>query len=341
MAKWGEGDPRWIVEERADGTNVNNWHWSEKNATPWSMDRLKELLVNLTIEEGPVKIILSDFKKCEGEATANNRKAKLIFLFEWEIVIPYVARVAGSELEYKGSIEIPNLSDENEADEVDVIITLDSKGPHEQQVRHVLDKKADKIIHEQLGIYIRELKEEFSKGLQLPTDKKPQVVTKGKTITNVDKQAFHNKVVKTDNSSSSGTPVVETKSFSFHEEFKVQPHRLFEVFQDKNLVQAWANGSVDWNFKEGGIFALFGGNVTGTFTQIEPSKRILMAWRLKGYPEGHHADIEFLMKDQRDSTKIEINAARVPSSKAEETQQGLDRYYLQSIARTFGFSSRF
>ena len=27
MAKWGEGDPRWIVEERDDGTNVNNWHW--------------------------------------------------------------------------------------------------------------------------------------------------------------------------------------------------------------------------------------------------------------------------------------------------------------------------
>ena len=27
MAKWGDGDPRWIVEERADATNVNNWHW--------------------------------------------------------------------------------------------------------------------------------------------------------------------------------------------------------------------------------------------------------------------------------------------------------------------------
>ena len=27
MAKWGEGDPRWIVEERSDATNVNNWHW--------------------------------------------------------------------------------------------------------------------------------------------------------------------------------------------------------------------------------------------------------------------------------------------------------------------------
>lgn len=27
MAKWGEGDPRWIVEDRPDATNVNNWHW--------------------------------------------------------------------------------------------------------------------------------------------------------------------------------------------------------------------------------------------------------------------------------------------------------------------------
>lgn len=30
MAKWGEGDPRWIVEERPDATNVNNWHWYGK-----------------------------------------------------------------------------------------------------------------------------------------------------------------------------------------------------------------------------------------------------------------------------------------------------------------------
>ena len=41
MAKWGEGDPRWIVEERPDATNVNNWHWTEKNADGWSKNKLK------------------------------------------------------------------------------------------------------------------------------------------------------------------------------------------------------------------------------------------------------------------------------------------------------------
>lgn len=56
MAKWGEGDPRWIVEERPDATNVNNWHWTEKNACQWSKDKLKELLVGLRLDNKVGKI---------------------------------------------------------------------------------------------------------------------------------------------------------------------------------------------------------------------------------------------------------------------------------------------
>ena len=53
MAKLGEGDARWIVRERDDGANVNGWHWSEKNLTPWSEERLRELLVGISaFEEG-------------------------------------------------------------------------------------------------------------------------------------------------------------------------------------------------------------------------------------------------------------------------------------------------
>lgn len=44
MAKFGEGDARWIVSDRKDGVNVNSWHWQEKDALPWARQRLKELL---------------------------------------------------------------------------------------------------------------------------------------------------------------------------------------------------------------------------------------------------------------------------------------------------------
>ena len=102
MAEWGKGDPRWIVEERPDGkrvdrrkfqvttgritslhfsaTNPNNWHWKEKNATQWSKDKLNELLVGLKVESPDFVCEIKELKKCEGEASANNRKAKLVFL---------------------------------------------------------------------------------------------------------------------------------------------------------------------------------------------------------------------------------------------------------------------
>ena len=99
MAEWGKGDPRWIVEERPDGkktvknsnyipllfliclaTNPNNWHWKEKNATQWSKDKLNELLVGLKVENEQFICVITELKRCEGEASANNRKAKLFFL---------------------------------------------------------------------------------------------------------------------------------------------------------------------------------------------------------------------------------------------------------------------
>ena len=68
MAKWGEGDPRWIVEERPDATNVNNWHWTEKNADAWSKKKLEELLVNFVIEDTKVgNVVIEEMEKCDGK----------------------------------------------------------------------------------------------------------------------------------------------------------------------------------------------------------------------------------------------------------------------------------
>lgn len=57
-------------------------------------------------------------EKCEGEAVANNRKGKLIFFYEWNIVLKWKA--VDSEKKVEGKISIPNLSEENDISEVDV-----------------------------------------------------------------------------------------------------------------------------------------------------------------------------------------------------------------------------
>ncbi len=123
MAKWGEGDPRWIMEERPDATNVNNWHWSEENADHWSKKKLEELLVGLEAEgDGSVKAKVTELEKCEGKARANNRKAKLIFFYEWELVLKWVG---GEENKVEGKVTLPNLSEEHtDMGDVDLEVTI-------------------------------------------------------------------------------------------------------------------------------------------------------------------------------------------------------------------------
>jgi len=60
-------------------------------------------------------------EKCEGEAVANNRKGKLIFFYEWNIVLKWTSKEDSSE-KIEGKINIPNLSEENDISEVDVSI---------------------------------------------------------------------------------------------------------------------------------------------------------------------------------------------------------------------------
>lgn len=121
MAKWGEGDPRWIVEERPDATNVNNWHWTERNASPWSQDCIKRLFDNCNVKSDLADLVIKEVEQCEGEASANNRKGKLIFFYEWNIVLKWEGTLKdGTECVHTGSITIPNLSEENDVSEVDV-----------------------------------------------------------------------------------------------------------------------------------------------------------------------------------------------------------------------------
>lgn len=170
MAKWGEGDPRWIVEERPDATNVNNWHWTEKNATPWSKDRLHALLDKFLIKDDDMlpKCTVYCVDRIDGEATANNRKGKLIFFYEWYIVLKWEGKMSYSKSMHKGRATIPNLSEENELDDIEITITVDQPCKEAERLKQFMYNVGRSKIREQLGIYLRELREEFSKGLILP-----------------------------------------------------------------------------------------------------------------------------------------------------------------------------
>lgn len=336
MAKWGEGDPRWIVEERADATNVNNWHWTEKNASCWSKEKLKSLLTSAVLrQEGLGKVKITAVTKCEGEATANNRKGKLIFFYEWVITADWTAVLEDADAaECNGTLEIPNLSEENEPHEVDVNITVKAGGSSGEKVKDFLRKEGTKEIQKKFADYLTALREEYAQDLILPTQKgKPSNSSRSiEKNPDLDLKKMMLNQVKDDEK-------VEMKTITSKQTFKCRIEDLFRVFTMPEMTAAFTRGAVTLDPVKDGKFEMFGGNISGIFEEIEENKLLVQKWRFKSWPEGHFSVVRFEFAQTSDSTDLTLTQTLVPSTDYERTKIGWNTYYWESIKRTFGFGA--
>lgn len=342
MAKWGEGDPRWIVEERPDATNVNNWHWTEKNATPWSKDRLRNLFGNFKIAEKGIDCTVTEIDKIDGEATANNRKGKLIFFYEWNIVLKWSGQLPGGISIHKGNVSIPNLSEENDLDDIEITITVEESNSESEQLKLFMYNVGREKIRQQLGTYIKELKEEYSKGLILPKKESNQKVKPDGVATIT---SGFNKKIEIDKILSTAEPdaklgyKLDLTTLKIKVNFQCRSNELYDALTKPEMVTAFTRGPVRLEPTKGGEFILFGGNVHGKFEELVPNKKIVQTWRLKQWPSGHFSKVILDLEEKDDHTELQLTQTGVPSSEAENTKNNWGRYYWNSIKQTFGFGS--
>ncbi|KAF2884889.1 hypothetical protein ILUMI_21260 [Ignelater luminosus] len=337
MAKWGEGDPRWIVEERPDATNVNNWHWTERDASTWSKEKIKSLFNGVLINSNVANIEITEVEKCEGEASANNRKGKLIFFYEWKLVLKWQGKlVDGTGEEHSGTVVIPNLSEENDIHEIDIQITVKDNEGEGEILKDVMYNGGKHIIREKLSEYIAGLKEEFSKGMILP--KKDEV--KQDNIKNLS-SGFNKKVSMQPVVSNSKPEVkkVDTSTLELKEKFQCRAQDLYDALTKIEMVTAFTRSEVKLDPVKGGVFELFGGNISGVFDELVPGQKIVQKWRYKQWPTGHFSTVNIKFDQKSDHTEINLVQTGVPKSEVDVTKQNWERYYWSSIKRTFGFGA--
>lgn len=348
MAKWGEGDPRWIVEERPDATNVNNWHWTEKNADSWSKKKLVDLLTNLEISDEKVgKISIVELSKMEGEARVNNRKAKLIFLYEWVLQLKWVGVVNGSDEKVEGTLEIPNLSEEHtDMADVDITITTTSPStPESQRLKNFLRKgPGAKKIRDSLAEYVSALKSEFAQGLILPNKDEKVPKAKPSPAPKSDPKVKNFEKLNIGGSSSSSPPSnkLVLDSFNMTETFKCTGMEIYSALTQKQMISVFTGSAAQMSdeAKVGEKFDILNGNIQGEFMELVPYTKIVQKWRLESWvPSEHYSTVEISMQQREDSTQLSVSLKNVPAKEVENTRNGWKRYYWESIKRVFGYGS--
>lgn len=202
--------------------------------------------------------------KCSGEATVNNRKGKLIFFYEWELVLKWSGRLlSNSKLSHKGKLTIPNLSEENDLDAVEITVTIDESNDESETLKQFMYNVGRDRIRQQLGTYIKELKEEYSRNLILPK----KGAEGSESSTSLDqKNAAKNtaaqkaaaaaatsasNVVSNSSSSSIGCKL-DVRTLSMTEEFHCSANDLYNALTKPDMVTAFTRAPAKVDAVRGG-----------------------------------------------------------------------------------------
>eukprot|EP01121_Diplochlamys_sp_Union-15-3_P012358 TRINITY_DN3691_c0_g1_i2.p1 TRINITY_DN3691_c0_g1~~TRINITY_DN3691_c0_g1_i2.p1 ORF type:complete len:217 (-),score=51.59 TRINITY_DN3691_c0_g1_i2:419-1069(-) len=175
MAKVGEEDPRWLVQNRTDGKNVGNWHWAEKNLMPYTKKQLAELFDNLSIPTEDESKLSFTLEHVKGEISLNNRKRRIFYLYDIEVKLNW-SGITKDGNKGKGTLTGSEIVQDNDHRDIKVEVKMDDKdSKNEILLEHVRTKGVEVFI-QTIGNFLTKMKEDNGQSsIQSPEpDEKPK-----------------------------------------------------------------------------------------------------------------------------------------------------------------------
>ncbi|XP_014495257.1 activator of 90 kDa heat shock protein ATPase homolog [Vigna radiata var. radiata] len=353
MARYGEGDKRWIVEDRPDGTNVHNWHWAETNCLEWSRTFFSSLLSNLTILDGEGNLFIktTSLRSLDGEAYINVRKGKIIPGYEISLTLNWHGEAKDSNgaslLQVDGAVEIPYISDENADEDPELRITVNDEGPVGKRIKDAMFSKGKPLILEKVRVWVQSMarggpvKDELEKKpapSPSPSPARPAPAPSPSPPTTAAPK-------KETSTSTKKKEKKGVKSISMTERFNCRAKDLYEILMDENRWKGFTQSNARISKEVGGEFSIFDGSVTGTNLELQEGKLIVQKWRFGSWNDGVQSTVRLVFEEPETGvTVVKLTHSDVPeedrygnATVAENTERGWRDLIFQRIRAVFGF----
>ncbi|XP_008941216.1 PREDICTED: activator of 90 kDa heat shock protein ATPase homolog 2, partial [Merops nubicus] len=226
---------------------------------------------------------------------------------------------------HKGSVEIPNLSEENEVDDTE--INVSKKKGEGDVLKDLMRTEGTTKVREALRDYLRALKTEFTLGMILPTK-----ATAGQEL-GTEQSLGGNTVQDSVSPESLGLVGVKipTVRILMREMFSSPADDLYHFFTTKELVQKFSKCPAVVEAERGGKLQMFDGCVSGEYTELVPSQRLVLKWRCRSWPDEHYATVALTFKDMGAQTELQLECKGVPVSDEDSTRQCWKKQYFEEI----------
>jgi activator of HSP90 ATPase len=300
MAKLGEGDKRWIVEERADGANVHNWHWAERDCIQWARKRLADLLEDVKVLEGSggLWIRTDKVESVTGEAYVNIRKGKIIPGYELTVSLSWKGEAKDGEgnliSQVEGRVQMPYIADENSDEDPELRVSVLDDTPVGSRFRDAFLARGKAVVLEKVRDFVKEMqlggpaKEEIEQGklnASKSSAKQPKSQEPAK-VEGADGGQKSNIVKKKKEKEREGF-----KTISLIEKFHCQPRDIYDTLMDEKRWKGFTQSKAVISRDVGGQFSIFDGAVSGVNLKLEEDKLIVQKWRFQNWPDDHYSTV--------------------------------------------------
>jgi len=320
--------------------NPNNWHWVSKDASAWTRHYVEESIKDIKAEENGVTAQLDKLVSMDGDVDVNQRKGKVITIFDIRLVIEYSGKTANND-EVSGTITVPEVAHDTEENEYVFDVEVYSDANSKQPVKDLVRSKIVPQLRKEFVKLGPALIAEHGKDIQHAPNSNP---SSGFSTPKLHTPSPAPQIQLTKASSSSkGASLVNTTTVNDTAEFRCPASELYQTFTDPQRIAAFTRAApkVFEGAREGGKFELFGGNVSGSYVELEKPTKIVQSWRLDQWPKEHYSrlEINFDQNDVDNVTMMRVSWSGVPVGQEEVTKRNWGEYYVRSIKTTFGFGT--
>lgn len=277
------------------------------------------------------------------------RKGKIITIYDIKLVLGFSGKLkhAGDDEDTSvdGTVTIPELM--HDADEDDLVFDVEVFS-EDKKKSHARDLIRSKLVPQLITLLLgfpEAMRAAHGKDVLIAFEqgKTPSVGTADNAATSLTASTAGASTTATTSATGSRsngkTSSINTSSISESYEFQAPASELYATFVDRTRIAAWSRAPPDVDPVVGGRFALFHGNVSGAFLELDAGRRIVQSWRLKDWPEGHHAKLAMLFDQGLDGTNLRMTMEDVPIGAEDAVKSNFSEYYIKPIKQTFGFGA--
>ncbi|OMJ08296.1 hypothetical protein AYI70_g11636 [Smittium culicis] len=341
---------------QANWKNVNNWHWTEKNCAEWAKKYFARSLIDIKyIGKNKEIVKITSVESVTGDADLNQRKGKILTLYDLEIKLKWAGYLDGDEEDkdkaIKGSLTIPEVAHDSEADDYVFDVRLDNDTKAGWALKELVRTELSKLlvpefakfpnamIQENLGdVYIND------SSFVANNSKTPKI----KSHINKEEEQPHVKAFKAGESgltlsginlNSNQMDQSKTSTVKLESEFMASASDIFDALLNMDKVKLWTRSSnITISPKPSTTFSLFGGNIRGQLEIADKDNfKIVQKWRNNSWQEHHYSTVTIELKQSDGSTKLHLTQIDVPTTDLDATKANWDNYYFKPIKTTFGW----